>query len=61
MQVKIFGSFARWSQDIAPPLDGGPPGRSILTTVAAAIRHAVVSPAGPVHINMQARVDEGGG
>ena len=52
-QVKLFGSFARWSQDVAPPLDGGPPGRSLLTTAAAAIRYAVTSPAGPVHLNMQ--------
>lgn len=52
-QVKLFGSFARWSQDVAPPLDGGPPGRSLLTTAAAAIRYAVSSPAGPVHLNMQ--------
>ncbi len=54
-QVKIFGSFTRWSQDVAPPLDGAAPGRSILTTAAAALRYAVTSPAGPVHLNMQVR------
>ena len=52
-QVKLFGSFTRWAQDMAPPLDGGAPGRSILTTAAAALRYATTSPAGPVHINMQ--------
>ena len=52
-QVKLFGSFTRWAQDVAPPLDGGAPGRSILTTAAAALRYATTSPAGPVHINMQ--------
>ncbi|GAX76586.1 hypothetical protein CEUSTIGMA_g4032.t1 [Chlamydomonas eustigma] len=54
-QVKIFGSFTRWAQDVAPPLEGAGPGRTILTTVAAAVRHAVASPAGPVHLNMQFR------
>jgi hypothetical protein len=39
-QVKIFGGFTRWFQDVQPPLDSLP-GRAILTTTATAMRHCL--------------------
>ncbi|MEW5311204.1 MAG: hypothetical protein WDW38_002939 [Sanguina aurantia] len=53
-QVKIFGSFVRWSQDVPPP-SSAYPGRTILTIAGAAVRHALSHPPGPVHLNMQFR------
>lgn len=55
MQVKIFGSFTRWFQDVAAPHDGIP-GRAVLTTASTALRYCYgpASP-GPVHLNLQFR------
>eukprot|EP00798_Chlamydomonas_sp_ICE-L_P027190 gene27190-2434_t len=57
-QVKIFGSFSRWSHDMPPPQESSV-GRHILTTVATAVRRATAagegSTAGPVHLNIQLR------
>lgn len=54
MQVKIFGNYVRWAQDLPPP---GPscPLRIILTTVDSAYQRAVLQPKGPVHLNLQFR------
>ncbi len=47
-QVKIFGSFVRWSQDLAPPHTGLQGlGRVALSTVDTAIRAATGTGAGP--------------
>lgn len=37
LQVKIFGSFTRWFQDMPPPGDGVA-GRTLLTALATAVR-----------------------
>ena len=53
-QVKIFGSYARWTFDMPPP-SAAAPARMALTTIDAAHRHAVAPQPGPVHINVQLR------
>ena len=52
-QVKIFGSYARFGVDLAPPGDGSP-ARVAATAVATAVRHLRPRP-GPVHVNCQFR------
>jgi isochorismate synthase / 2-succinyl-5-enolpyruvyl-6-hydroxy-3-cyclohexene-1-carboxylate synthase / 2-succinyl-6-hydroxy-2,4-cyclohexadiene-1-carboxylate synthase / o-succinylbenzoate synthase len=54
-QIKIFGGYVRYMEDLQPP---GPHvlGASSLTTVDAAVRHAVCpTDPGPVHVNCQFR------
>ncbi|KAL6744836.1 ADC synthase, partial [Haematococcus lacustris] len=61
-QVKIFGAFTRWFQDVPPPCPALP-GRALLTAVSAALRWATASGGrgqggagpGPVHLNLQFR------
>jgi isochorismate synthase/2-succinyl-5-enolpyruvyl-6-hydroxy-3-cyclohexene-1-carboxylate synthase/2-succinyl-6-hydroxy-2,4-cyclohexadiene-1-carboxylate synthase/O-succinylbenzoate synthase len=54
-QVKIFGSYTRWSSDVTPPSDAFS-GRLILSTIDTAIRFATApAAAGPVHLNLQFR------
>ena len=54
-QVKMFGDYTRYFHDIPPPSDANCPSisRAFLTTVDAAVRHACMDPAGPVHLNFQ--------
>lgn len=46
----------RWAQDVAPPTPSVP-GRAIVTTADAAVRHCLGlgAPPGPVHLNLQLR------
>jgi len=54
-QVKIFGSYTRWSSDVTPPSEDLP-GRVILSTIDTAVRLATApASAGPVHLNFQFR------
>lgn len=61
-QVGIFGTFVRWSADIAAPADAEPPGRATrLAARAAALaagdassEEAQAAP-GPVHLNVEFR------
>ena len=53
-QVKIFGSYARFEVDLAPPGDGSP-ARVAATAVATAVRHLHGPRPGPVHVNCQFR------
>ncbi len=60
-QVKIFGGYTRWFQDVPAPGEAVP-GRLALSTVATALRHCLGgagagsgAPAGPVHLNLQFR------
>ena len=53
-QVKIFGSYARFGVDLAPPGDGSP-ARVAATAVATAVRHLHGPRPGPVHVNCQFR------
>ena len=61
-QVGIFGTFVRWSADIAAPADAEPPGRATrlaaraaaLSTGDAASEDAQAAP-GPVHLNIEFR------
>ena len=53
-QVKIFGGFARYSVDLAPPGDGAP-ARVWATAANAATRHLKGNKKGPVHVNCQFR------
>lgn len=61
-QVGIFGTFVRWSADIAAPAEGEPPGRATrlasraasLATGDAASDEARAA-AGPVHMNIEFR------
>ena len=55
MQVKIFGSYVRWAQDLPPP-DSKTPGRMLLTALDTAVHIAMNRySAGPVHLNLQFR------
>ena len=54
LQVKIFGGYTRWAVDMQAP-DSTTPARMVLTTVDAAARAAMATPAGPVHLNLQFR------
>ena len=49
-QVKIFGSYARFNADLAPPGDGAP-ARVCATTAATALRYLRGTNPGPVHLN----------
>lgn len=54
-QVKLFGAYVRYAEDLPPP-DSGAPCAAMLTSVDAAVRHArCASSAGPVHLNLQLR------
>ena len=53
-QVKIFGSYARFGVDLAPPGDGSP-ARVAATAIATAVRHLHGPRPGPVHVNCQFR------
>jgi isochorismate synthase/2-succinyl-5-enolpyruvyl-6-hydroxy-3-cyclohexene-1-carboxylate synthase/2-succinyl-6-hydroxy-2,4-cyclohexadiene-1-carboxylate synthase/O-succinylbenzoate synthase len=54
LQVKIFGSYTRWHQDVTPPEDAIP-GRVILSTLDTALRYTLGPNPGPVHLNLQFR------
>ena len=49
-QVKIFGSYARFNADLAPPGDGAP-ARACATMAATALRYLRGTNPGPVHLN----------
>ena len=49
-QVKIFGSYARFAADLAPPGDGAP-ARACATMAATALRYLRGANPGPVHLN----------
>ena len=49
-QVKIFGSYARYTADLAPPGDGAP-ARACATMAATALRYLRGADPGPVHLN----------
>ncbi|GMH33012.1 hypothetical protein BSKO_00846 [Bryopsis sp. KO-2023] len=53
-QVKIFGGYVRWFQDLPAP-SSSVPFRMLLTTVDTAVRTATGNPRGPVHLNFQFR------
>ena len=53
-QVKLFGSYVRWSVDLPPP-DAGVNPAMVLTTVDQAVYRSRRIPAGPVHINAMFR------
>lgn len=53
-QVKIFGSYARYCADMAPPGDGAP-ARACATTAATALRYLRGTNPGPVHLNCSFR------
>ena len=51
-QVKIFGSYARFNADLAPPGDGAP-ARVCATTAATALRYLRGTNPGPVHFELR--------
>ncbi|MGC4176084.1 2-succinyl-5-enolpyruvyl-6-hydroxy-3-cyclohexene-1-carboxylic-acid synthase [Demequina sp.] len=61
-QVGIFGTFVRWSADIAAPADAEPPGRATrlasraaATATGDAASDEARAAAGPVHLNVEFR------
>lgn len=53
-QVKIFGSYVRWSADLPAP-DAAIKARAVLTAADTAVRRALGPLPGPVHLNFPCR------
>jgi 2-succinyl-5-enolpyruvyl-6-hydroxy-3-cyclohexene-1-carboxylate synthase len=54
-QVRMFGSHARWSVDVAAPSDGTDLDDYYRTLACRAVSVALGPPAGPVHLNLPMR------
>ncbi len=54
-QVRMFGSHARWSVDVATPSDGAALDGYYRTLACRAVSVALGPPAGPVHLNLPMR------
>ncbi len=54
-QVRMFGSHARWSVDVAAPSDGTDLDGYYRTLACRAVSVALGPPAGPVHLNLPMR------
>ncbi|MGI8586180.1 MAG: 2-succinyl-5-enolpyruvyl-6-hydroxy-3-cyclohexene-1-carboxylic-acid synthase [Chloroflexia bacterium] len=54
-QVRLYGSYAKWFADVAPPDDSPEILRYIRAIAARAVATARLAPAGPVHLNFPLR------
>ncbi len=54
-QARLFGGFARWFVDVAPPADDPHLWRYLRSIAARAVAVARADPAGPVHLNLAFR------
>ncbi len=54
-QTKLYGDAVRWYRSLADPEADGRKLRSLRTTAARAVSHAMGTPAGPVHLNVPFR------